>query len=145
MKYFESKIPTVTEADVNASVDSLIQNIATEEDIEKLRVLIKDLKKQIKVLETPLPLFKENSIVMLKENKLLVKITKVLIPKNIKKAEIQYSVCYNHFYPDNVYASDFVVKESELEEKPKDYDKVIFNAYLEKLVELQKLKELLKR
>lgn len=133
-----------TKAEAIQSINDILEQYAKSEDINELKEITKNLQKQIKVLETPLPLFKENSIVMLKENKLLVKITKVLIPKKIKKAEIHYSVCYNHLYSDNVYVEDFVVKESELEEKPFDYDKVIFDAYISALVELKNLKTYLR-
>lgn len=68
-----------------------------------------------------------DDIVMLKENLILVKITKV--NKN------KYGVIYPHL----LEPKEFWVKEDELEEKPFDYNRIIFEAYIEYRNKYEKL------
>jgi len=82
------------------------------------------------------PLFKIGDRVMLKENLLIVEINDIFCEKNKYK--------YKVFYPHLVSAHYFVCYEDELEEKPFDYNQIIFNAYIEYRHKYEDLLERLK-
>jgi len=75
-------------------------------------------------------LYKVGDVVMLKENLLLVKI--------VKTNKNRYGVIYPHL----TEPKEFWVKEDELELKPLDYGRIIFEAYIEHRT---KYKELIDR
>lgn len=72
-------------------------------------------------------LYKVGDILMLKENLILVKV--------VKTKRNKYGVIYPHLTDPK----EFWVNENELEEKPSNYEKKIFEAYIEYRTKYEKL------
>ncbi len=90
---------------------------------DKYDKLEKELNKIKEKIQKNEPLFKEGQKVMLKENLIIVEIVK----RSIEKKKNRYCVIYPHLKG----ARDFWVDEEELQERPIDYNQIIYNAYLE--------------
>lgn len=95
--------------------------------------------KKIKLEELE-PMFKVGERVMLKSNLLIVEIKEI----TIKRCRYAYKVFYPHLYQNGTYRGFFTVFEDELEEKPIDYDQIIFDAYIEYRRKYEKLLERLR-
>ena len=78
--------------------------------------------------------YKAGDRVILKQNLLIVEIVKSFFDKREKKKA--YSVRYPHL--EKSYYT-FAAYEDELEEKPYNYDQLIFNAYIEYLYKYNEL------
>lgn len=85
-----------------------------------MKKLSRKIKAQTITIE---PLFKIGDRVMLKENLLIVEIKDILVKKN----KYEYKVFYPHLSDPHI----FMCYEDELEEKPIDYNQIIFDAYIE--------------
>ena len=93
----------------------------------------KIIKKKV-IKEIIEPSFNLGDVVMFKENALLVEVGKYFVKKN----KYYYKVRYSHMYHDSDYGW-FDVCEDELEEKPINYESVIFEKYIEYLCKYQSL------
>ncbi len=105
-----------------------------------------ELEKKIKKLTDELNKLKESEfyynvgdIVMLKENKLRVKV----LSQFIKDGRKTYKVSYAH--QKNCEDYGFYAFEEELQEEPYDYSAVIFNEYIELLMKYKNLVNALRR
>ena len=101
---------------------------------EALEKKIKKLTNELnKLKEEPEFYYNVGQVIMLKENKLLVKV----LNQYIKCGRKMYEVAYNHHKNCENYG--FTVFEEDLQEKPYDYNAFIFNEYIELLMKYKKL------
>ena len=106
---------------------------------EALEKKIKKLTNELNKLKEPEFYYNVGDVVMLKENKLLVKVLKQFT-KGGRKA---YIVAYAHHKNCEDYG--FTVFEEDLQEKPYDYNSFIFNEYIELLTKYKNLVNALRR
>ena len=100
---------------------------------EALEKKIKKLTNELNKLKEPEFYYKIGQVVMLKENKLLVKVLKQFT----KGGRKMYIVAYAHHKNCEDYG--FSAFEEDLQEKPYDYNSFIFNEYIELLMKYKNL------
>ena len=110
------------------------KQLALEKKIKKLTNELNKLKE-----EEPKFYYIVGQVVMLNENKLLVKVLK----KFTRGGRKMYRVAYT--YHENCENYGFNVFEEELQEKPYDYNSIIFNEYVELLTKYKNLVNALHR
>lgn len=106
---------------------------------ETLEKKIKELTEELDKLKEHKFYYSVGQVVMLKENKLLVKV----LHKFTKGGRKMYEVAYTHHKNCEDYG--FYVFEEELQEEPYDYNAVIFNEYIELLMKYKNLVNALRR
>lgn len=106
---------------------------------EALEKKIKKLTNELNKLKEPEFYYTVGQVVMLKENKLLVKV----LDQFIKNGRKMYTVAYAHHKNCEDYG--FTAFEEDLQEKPYDYNSFIFNEYIELLMKYKNLVNALRR